>query len=54
MSRLLLILFFLILSNCASVQSPKGGPIDEIPPTLMSIQPEELININPEEKIKLT
>ena len=53
MSRLLLILFFLILSNCASVQSPKGGPIDEIPPTLMGVQPKELTNINPEEKITI-
>ncbi len=43
----------MILSNCASVRSPEGGPLDDIPPTLLGTNPEVLTNIKPEQKVTL-
>ena len=53
MKSLFLITAIMILSNCASVKSPEGGPLDEIPPTLLGMSPELLINIEPEQKITI-
>lgn len=53
MKSLLLITAMIILNNCASVRSPEGGPLDEIPPTLLGTSPELLINIEPEQKITI-
>ncbi len=53
MKCLLLITAIIILSNCASVRSPEGGPLDEIPPTLLGTSPEVLTNIEPEQKITI-
>ena len=30
----------ILIWNCASIKSPPGGPIDEIPPTIIDIQPK--------------
>ena len=53
MKSLLLLTAIMILSNCASVRSPEGGPVDEIPPTLLGTNPEVLTNIKPEQKITI-
>jgi len=50
---LLLFTAIMILSNCASVRSPEGGPLDDIPPTLLGTNPEVLTNIKPEQKVTL-
>jgi len=53
MKCLLLITAIIILSNCASVRSPEGGPLDEISPILLGTSPEVLINIEPEQKVTI-
>ena len=53
MKSLLLLTAIMILSNCASVRSPEGGPVDEIPPALLGTNPEVLTNIKPEQKITI-
>ena len=53
MKFLLILTAIVILSNCASVRSPQGGPVDEIPPTLLGTSPELLTNIEPEQKITI-
>ena len=50
---LLLFTAITILSNCASVRSPEGGPLDDISPTLLGTNPEVLTNIKPEQKITI-
>ena len=53
MSRILLIIAIIILNNCASVRNPEGGPVDEIPPTLISTNPQTLTSITPKQKVTI-
>ena len=53
MSRILLIIAIIILNNCASVRNPEGGPVDEIPPTLISTNPQILTSITPKQKVTI-
>ena len=53
MSRILLIIAIIILNNCASVRNPEGGPVDEIPPTLVSTNPQTLTNMTPKQKVTI-
>ncbi len=53
MSRILLIIAIIILNNCASVRNPEGGPVDEIPPTLVSTNPQTLTSITPKQKVTI-
>ena len=49
----LILAIVMVLSNCASVMNPEGGPLDESPPSLVGTQPEILINVKPEQKITI-
>ncbi len=53
MSRILLIIAIIILNNCASVRNPEGGPVDKIPPTLVSTNPQTLTSITPKQKVTI-
>ena len=53
MSRILLIIAIITLNNCASVRNPEGGPVDEIPPTLVSTNPQTLTSITPKQKVTI-
>ena len=53
MNRILLIIAIIILNNCASVRNPEGGPVDEIPPTLISTNPQKLTSISPNQKVSI-
>lgn len=53
MTKFLFIIAIIVLNNCASVRSPEGGSLDEIPPTLLGTKPAVLNNIKPEQKITI-
>lgn len=53
MNRVLLIIAIIILNNCASVRNPEGGPVDEIPPTLISTNPQKLTSISSNQKVSI-
>lgn len=46
-------IFLLVISSCASVQSPTGGPRDTIPPKIVSEEPKNLTRNFVAEKIEI-
>ncbi len=48
-----LFILLLLISNCASIGSPSGGELDKASPELISIFPENQINIKDDQTIKL-
>ena len=48
-----LIIWVVFFASCASVSSPKGGDIDDIPPELNETSPKILTDIKPTQKITI-
>ena len=54
LNKIILFLCLLILSACASVKAPQGGPLDSEPPKLLSTSPTKLTNLEPGQQITVS
>jgi len=54
LNKIIPFLCLLILSACASVKAPQGGPLDSEPPKLLSTSPTKLTNLEPGQQITLS
>ena len=54
LNKIIPFLCLLILSACASVKAPQGGPLDSEPPKLLSTSPTKLTNLKPGQQITVS
>ena len=54
LNKIIPFLCLLILSACASVKAPQGGPLDSEPPKLLSTSPAKLTNLKPGQQITVS
>ena len=54
LNKIIPFLCLLILSACASVKAPQGGPLDSEPPKLLSTSPTKLTNLEPGQQITVS
>ena len=54
LNKIIPFICLLILSACASVKAPQGGPLDSEPPKLLSTSPTKLTNLEPGQQITVS
>ena len=54
LNKIIPFICLLILSACASVKAPQGGPLDSEPPKLLSTSPTKLTNLQPGQQITVS